>query len=213
MRWAASVSASRSWYGAAIACASACAGRPAPRYMVPSQPALGVVSPTQASPAHKARLVAIEPALDQFFRAQVQASGATGAAIGIIVDGELAYQRGFGVQEIESGRAVDADTVFRIASLTKSFTALSVVKLRDEGRLSLDAPIASYLSELASLVGPTRDSPPNSARSLLTHASGLAYDDIWGAVTYGKTEPQFSELLRAGISFSSAPGTSFAIRI
>jgi hypothetical protein len=101
----------------------------------------------------------------------------TGLAVGIVVDGELAYAKTFGVRDIASGQPIDADTVFRIASITKSFTALAVLKLRDGGRLVLDAPAATYLPEMSTFVGLTRDAPPITVRMLLMHASGIAFDD------------------------------------
>jgi CubicO group peptidase (beta-lactamase class C family) len=140
----------------------------------------------------------------------MKAGGATGLAVGIVLDGELAYARGFGVRDMASRDPVDQDTVFRIASLTKSFTALAVMKSRDDGRLSLDAPAASYVPELAALVAPTRDAAPITARLLLTNASGLPYDDFWGAVTFGQSDAELAAFLKTGVSFATAPGTRYA---
>src|SRR5262245_22771243 len=63
-----------------------------------------------------------------------------GLVYGIVADGRLVHIRAFGVQDNESGRPVTADTLFRVASMTKAFTALTILKLRDDGRLPLDAP-------------------------------------------------------------------------
>ena len=63
-----------------------------------------------------------------------------GMVWGIVQDGKLVHVKAAGVQEIETKRPVTADTLFRIASMSKAFTALSILKLRDEGKLSLDAP-------------------------------------------------------------------------
>ena len=65
---------------------------------------------------------------------------APGAAWGIVIDGELAHLGVTGVRDVAAKAPVDADTVFRIASMTKSFTAMAILKLRDEGKLSLDDP-------------------------------------------------------------------------
>jgi CubicO group peptidase (beta-lactamase class C family) len=154
--------------------------------------------------------LALAPRLDALFREKMKAGGATGLAVGIVLDGERAYARGFGVRDTESRDPVDQDTVFRIASLTKSFTALAVMKLRDEGRLSLDAPAASYVPELAALVPPTRDAAPITARLLLTNASGLPYDDFWGAVTFGQSDEELAAFLKTGVSFATVPGTRYA---
>ena len=53
-----------------------------------------------------------------------------------------------GFRDVAAKAPVDADTVFRIASMTKSFTAMAILKLRDEGKLSLDDPAERYVPEL-----------------------------------------------------------------
>ena len=118
-------------------------------------------------------------------------------------------RRVFGIRDEKSRTPADIDTVFRIASMTKSFTAMAVLKLRDEGKLSLEAPIASYLPEFSANAGPTHDSPPVTARLLLTHAGGLPWDDLWGPVSFGFSEGQLTAAMREGFSFSSTPGTRF----
>ena len=74
-----------------------------------------------------------------------------GMVYGLVIDGRLAHVRGVGWQDIDSRRPVTPDTLFRIASMTKSFTALAILKLRDEGKLALDAP-AGLVPDLG---GPT----------------------------------------------------------
>ncbi len=74
------------------------------------------------------------------------------------MDGELVLAKGWGARG-SSGAAVDADTVFRIASMTKSFTALAILRLRDEGKLSLDDAVAKWIPELAGMPKATADSP------------------------------------------------------
>jgi CubicO group peptidase (beta-lactamase class C family) len=72
---------------------------------------------------------------------------------------------------------VTADTVFRIASMSKNFTALAALRLRDEGRRSFDTPAERYVPELAGLRYPTADSPRITVRDLLTHSGGFVTDD------------------------------------
>jgi len=167
-------------------------------------------TPGRTDRARKAKLDTLAPALDALFAAKMKESGATGAAIGIILDGELAYQRGFGVRDLSSRAPVDGDTVFRVASMTKSFTALAVLKLRDEGRVELDGPAQRYWPALSALKAPTQDAPPISLRLLLTNAAGLAYDDLWGAVTFGRSDEGLDGLLQSGVQLSTTPGTRYA---
>src|SRR6185369_15427026 len=59
----------------------------------------------------------------------------------VVEDGQVIHVKAAGVQDINSKRPVTADTLFRIASMTKAFTALSILKLRHDGKLTLDAPV------------------------------------------------------------------------
>ena len=97
-----------------------------------------------------------------------------GIVYGIVDNGRLVHVGTFGVQDTESARPVTADTLFRVASMTKAFTALTILKLRDDGRLRLDAPAADYVPEMRSWKYPTEDSPKIRVRELLNHAAGLS---------------------------------------
>ncbi len=132
-----------------------------------------------------------------------------GLVYGIVADGRLAHVRALGVQELETRRHVDADTLFRIASMTKAFTALSILSLRDGGKLSLESRAASYLPELDGWRYPTDDSRPIRVRDLLHHTAGFVTDDPWGDRQTPLPEPEFTELLRAGLPFTRAPGTAY----
>src|SRR5262249_39301769 len=96
-----------------------------------------------------------------------------GAVWGVLVDGRPRHTGAIGVRDVAAKDKPTADTVFRIASMTKSFTAMSILKLRDEGRLALDDPAEKYVPELASLKYPTTDSPKITIRHLLTHSTGF----------------------------------------
>lgn len=132
-----------------------------------------------------------------------------GLVYGVVIDGELVHSRGLGTLRVGEDAPPDADSVFRIASMTKSFTAATILSLRDEGRLRLDDPVALHLPELASLRGPTLDSPPISLRHLLTMTAGFPTDDPWGDRQQGLDPRAFLELAARGLSFAWAPGTRF----
>src|SRR5260370_3274989 len=89
--------------------------------------------------------------VDRLFADFAERSHVPGAAWGIIVDGRLAHTGAAGFRDIATKDAPNADTVFRIASMTKSFTAMSILELRDEGKLSLDDPAEQYVPAVASL--------------------------------------------------------------
>jgi CubicO group peptidase (beta-lactamase class C family) len=93
--------------------------------------------------------------------------------------------------------------------MTKSFTAMAILKLRDEGKLSLDDPAERYVPELAGLAYPTSDSPRITIRHLLSHAEGFPEDNPWGDQQLAVTDAQMSEMMRRGIPFSNAPGVAY----
>lgn len=139
----------------------------------PQQFADGIPVETFADPDRRAKLAAAFPALDAHLSEQLAAQKLPGLVFGVVVDGNLAYAKGFGFADLETRAPATADTVYRIGSITKTFTSLALVKLRDEGKLSLDDPAARFLPELAAIKYPTRDSPLFTLRHILTHTSGL----------------------------------------
>ena len=147
--------------------------------------------------------------------------GAPSIAYGIVKDGELVHAGGLG-ERVVGGPAPDADTVFRIASMTKSFTASALLLLRDEGALALDDPVEKYVPELAGwagtsgepeggrlpeLAGPAADRI--TLRHLLTMTAGFPTDDPWGDRQQGLPIEVFRSLLAGGVGVNWAPGTRF----
>jgi len=165
--------------------------------------------PAFADAHRRARLEAAFPDIDRIFRAFTEQAHVPGAAWGIVIDGELAHAGVSGLREVASKAPVERDTVFRIASMTKSFTAIAILKLRDEGKLSLDDLAERYVPELANLEYPTADSPRITIRHLLSHAEGFPEDNPWGDRQLADTDAQLTEMMRHGIPFSHAPGVAY----
>ncbi len=130
-----------------------------------------------------------------------------GLVWGIVKDGALVHVKGAGIQDLVSRRPVTPESLFRIASMTKAFTALSILKLRDDGQLSLDAPAETYVPELRGLKYPTDDSPKIRVRELLTHTAGFVTDDPWGDRQTPLPEDEFTRLLGQGVPFTRPPAT------
>ena len=147
--------------------------------------------------------------VDKLFQDFASANHVPGAAWGVIVDGKVTHTGATGYREIAGKTRPDADTVFRIASMTKSFTAMSILKLRDEGKLSLDDPAEKYVPELAGLKYPTTDSPKITIRHLLSHSEGFPEDNPWGDQQLSISDEQLSRMLKSGIPFSNAPGVAY----
>jgi serine-type D-Ala-D-Ala carboxypeptidase/endopeptidase len=148
-------------------------------------------------------------AIDAIAEDYQQHGGQPGVAYGIAAGGRLVHARGLGERSL-GGPAPDSGTVFRIASMTKSFTASAVLALRDDGALALDDPAENYVPELRGLAPATADSEPVTLRRLLTMTAGFPTDDPWGDRQQALPLAEFSKLLaKGGIRFAWAPGTRF----
>jgi CubicO group peptidase (beta-lactamase class C family) len=165
--------------------------------------------PRFADPGRRAKLEKAFPEIDSLFQDYAAAAHVPGAAWGIVIDGQLAHTGVTGYRDVPSKAPVTPDSVFRIASMTKSFTAIAILKLRDEGRLSLDDPAEKYVPEMKALVYPTSDAPKITIRHLLAHAEGFPEDNPWGDQQLADTDEQLSAMIKAGIPFSNAPGVAY----
>lgn len=125
-----------------------------------------------------------------------------------MVDGKLVYSGTEGTIDLEKKTPTDLQSMFRIASMTKSFTAMAILKLRDEGKLTLDDPVSLYIPEIKNQCL-TNYSPDITLRNLLTHSAGLPLDNAWGDRQLNMSKPDFGAFLKQGLSFSNTPGFSF----
>lgn len=146
--------------------------------------------------------------IDAVYAAFADRVEAPGVVAGVVQDGRLAHLFARGVADLASGAPVTGDTAFRIASMTKQVTALTILMLRDEGRLSLEAAASDYVPELAGLPPPTADSPAIRVRDLLSHTEGFVTDDPWADRAMRMSPDEFSAFLRAGGLFAQAPGVA-----
>ena len=168
---------------------------------------MGAVSPASAEQPPLAQDTATLAAVDRAMETFRLDAHVPGMVWGIVKDGRLVHVKGAGVQDVDTKRPVTADTLFRIASMTKAFTALSILKLRDDGKVSLDAPADMYVPELRAWKYPTEDSPKIRVRELLTHTGGLVTDDPWGDRQTPLPEADFTRLLTDGVPFTRPPAT------
>ena len=165
--------------------------------------ALSMVAPVPVLAQNAATLAEIDRVMEHY-RLDAHIPG---MVWGVVKDGKLVHVKGAGVQDLEAKRPVTPDSLFRIASMTKAFTALSILKLRDDGKLALDAPAETYVPELKALKYPTEDSPKIRVRELLTHTAGFVTDDPWGDRQTPLPEADFARLLSAGVPFTRAPAS------
>ena len=125
---------------------------------------------TLAGASAAAAQPAADPRVDVHF-ARAVFPDSTGCAVAVMRDGRLLYTRGYGTANLEHRVPVTAETVFHVGSISKQFTAMAVLMLADEGRLSLDDDVRKYVPEVPDF-GTTI-----TLRHLLHHTSGLR--DLW----------------------------------
>jgi CubicO group peptidase (beta-lactamase class C family) len=119
---------------------------------------------TQAADASASTLTT-ESTVDAIFKDTIH-PGQPGAGVLVAKDGKILFEKAYGLADVEHAIPVSLETKFNIASITKPFTAAAIVKLQEEGRLSLDDPLSKYIP----------DYPRGNEikiRHLLTHTSGI----------------------------------------
>jgi CubicO group peptidase (beta-lactamase class C family) len=146
--------------------------------------------------------------------AQMTAEGIVGSGLVISKDGRITKEHYRGLADVDSGRKVDRDTIYHWASITKMFTAIAILQLRDRGRLSLDDRIVDYLPETRSIRNPFGPMSDITLRHLMTHSSGLRSATFpWrGDKDWPPHEPRDWSQVAAMMPYSEiefAPGTRF----
>ena len=147
--------------------------------------------------AQRPDVKAVLDVLSAWIESQRAYSGLPGASLGVIHDQELVWAAGFGWADVERRVSATPDTLYRIASITKTFTATALLQLRDAEQLQLDDPLTKHLPWFA-LPSKHVDAPPITIRHLLTHTAGLPRE---AAFPYW-TDFEFptSERLREGLA-------------
>lgn len=162
-----------------------------------------------AEPGRVERVAAVLPEIDRMYTELADKEHLPGLVIGVVMDGKLIHTRSFGMANLARKVPVSSSTEFRIASMTKSFVAMAVLKLRDQGKLALDEPASKYLPELRRVGLPTTDSPPLTIRQLLTMSTGLPEDNPWGDRQMHLDNAAIVRVVGAGLSFSNAPDQAY----
>jgi CubicO group peptidase (beta-lactamase class C family) len=142
---------------------------------------------------------------------------AVGLAVGVVRAGRLEFFHGHGLADIASNTPITEDTIFRIASITKTFTAIAVMQLREQGLVDLDAPANDYLRAYR-LTPAKAGFRPATVRHLLTHtagiseevhASGVFMPDFGESVKVGQPLPTLAAYYHGGLRLDAEPGTRF----
>ncbi len=112
--------------------------------------------------------------LDSVLETALAADRLVGAVVLVSIDGELAYSRALGMRDRAAGSPMQRDTVFRLASITKTFVTAAAMRLVEEGIVGLDEPTSLWLTRFHPLL-PDGSEPEMTLHHLLTHTSGLGY--------------------------------------
>lgn len=141
-----------------------------------------------------------------------------GLAVGMVRNGQLEFFHGHGFADIASNTPINEDTVFRIASITKTFTAIAVMQLSEQGLVDLDAAANDYLRAYKLIAAQSRFRPA-TVRHLLTHTAGirevlhlsglLRMRDLGETVKLGQRVPSLAEYYDGGLRIDAEPGSRF----
>lgn len=170
---------------------------------------IGCAHPVAAQDGAADALDTLAPKIDALFADYQAEQHVPGIVYGVVKDGRLAYVKGIGVQSLTDRRPVTPDSLFRIASMTKAFTALAILKLRDDGKLRLDDLAEDHVPEMKGWTYPTVDSPRIRVRDLLHHVGGLVTDDPWGDRQQILPQGDFTRMIAAGVPFSRVPQSQY----
>lgn len=154
------------------------------------------------------KIKALIPELDAKFQDFKVKSHLSSVAYAVLLDGKIIYQSNSGIVNYKTNKVADNQSVYRIASMSKSFASVAILQLRDAGKLKLDDPVWKYIPEIKGQKY-SADSPEITVRHLLTHAAGFPEDNPWGDRQLGISEATMLKMFKKGISFSNEPGVAY----
>ena len=150
-----------------------------------------------------------------FYDQSMRKNGIVGSSFMLVQDGQVIAQEFFGLANQEKQQPVDENTIYHWASITKTFTSIAIMQLRDRGLLKLEDPIIKYLPELGSVHNPFGDMSQITIRHLMTHTSGFR-GATWpwgGDKDWQPHEPQHWSQLVAMMPYTEilfTPGSKFS---
>jgi CubicO group peptidase (beta-lactamase class C family) len=146
--------------------------------------------------------------IDKVFMSLVDDAAAPGVSYAVVGPAGVLHAAGHGVAH-QGGPRPGATTVFRIASMTKSFTAAAIMLLVRKGVLGLTDPVTRYVPEFGAVRLPTSDAPDVTVDMLLSMSAGLPTDDAWADRQESMSRAEFGRLLTRGVRFVTTPGTAY----
>lgn len=138
-------------------------------------------------------------ALTDFYEEQAETHQIVGSSLAIIQNGEQIYRHNYGFANLEDQTRIDNQSIFHWASITKTFTGIAIMQLRDRGELSLDDPVTTYIPELREVHNKYGSMDDITIRQLMSHTSGFR-GPTWpwgGGEEWHPHEPQHWRQLEA----------------
>ena len=151
----------------------------------------------------------IAPQIHKLIEEHAKNRNIPGIAYGIVVDNELVISNATGLININDKTPASPLSSFRIASMTKSFTAMAIMNLMDQGKLSLSDPAEKYIPQMSGLEYLTSDAPIINIKHLLTMTAGFPEDNPWGDRQLNEQDQMLIDLISDGISFSNTTSYNF----
>lgn len=164
-----------------------------------AQGATRPATPVAGEPPVSGRDVPALAALDEAMRGLVASWGVPGAQLAVGYEGRLVFDRGYGFADIAAGEAVRPDHRFRIASVSKTITAVGIMRLVEEGRLALDDAVFPLLD-----LEPPANAPVDPRLAAVTVEQLLVHAGGWDSSVSG--DPQYVPLLQLAASTFGEPG-------
>jgi len=186
--------------------------KPLPKNENAITPVIGTstyLPPAFADSARSDKIVAQSKIVDAIYQEYALTNHLPSIVYGIIVDGKLIHSGSYGEARLTPSQQANSKTLYRIASMTKSFTAMAILKLRDEGKIQLHDPAAKYLPVLNKIQYLTSDSPLITILDLLTMSAGFPEDNPWGDRQLEDSDEDLIKLIQEGLSFSNSPGLQY----
>lgn len=149
------------------------------------------------------------PAIEKIYQEYAEKNHYPSITFGVVVGNQLVFSGSTGLANLQTQAAASTQSVYRIASMSKSFTAMAILKLRDEGRLQLSDPVSKHIPEFGTVRPLTADAPVITVQHLMTMSAGFPEDNPWGDRQLSDTDEELVALVKKGISFSNVPGTNY----
>jgi CubicO group peptidase (beta-lactamase class C family) len=139
----------------------------------PARPQAAAPAPATPGQAHPLTQADLEAFFDGIFPLQLERSDIAGTSVLVMKDGQILFEKGYGFADMKAKKPVDPNnTIFRLASISKLFTWVSIMQLEEQGKVDLDADVNRYLDFQ---IKPAFNHPI-TLRNLMTHTGG--FDEV-----------------------------------